>query len=133
LHPRQSEPQPAGSAADPGSPTRLGYRPLGHHVAPSLGVTRTRRPGTARGDKVACSRWIAVTGLIGLILVVVVFAFVLEVGWAEKSLPDWITALATTALGAVVGVFAPAPVSRTEGSQRESQPATRTATTVLCP
>jgi hypothetical protein len=57
---------------------------------------------------------IAVIGLIGLILLVVAFAFVLEVGWGNKALPDWITALATTALGAVVGVFAPSPVSRTE-------------------
>jgi hypothetical protein len=58
----------------------------------------------------------AVGGLIGLILLVIVFAFVLEVGWNSKTLPDWIAALATTALGAVVGVFAPSPAgSRTGG------------------
>ena len=58
---------------------------------------------------------IAIGGLIALVVLVVAFGFALEVGWTDKALPDWIPAIATTALGAIVGVFAPSPTSRTSG------------------
>ncbi len=60
-------------------------------------------------------RW-AIVGLLGLIVVIALFGFVVEVGWSDKQLPGWMTALATTALGAVIGVFAPSPVANDAGA-----------------
>jgi hypothetical protein len=53
---------------------------------------------------------IAIGGLIGLIALVIICAVVLQI-WKGDDLSDWISALATTALGAVVGLFAPSPTS----------------------
>ena len=58
---------------------------------------------------------IAIVGLIAIIILIIVAAFVLEMvnvprGQPEKSLPDWIAALAPVALGGLVGLFAPSPV-----------------------
>ena len=58
---------------------------------------------------------IAIYGLVGVVLIGLLGAIVLEV-WAvgpdqpRHSLPDWAAALATTALGGLVGLFAPSPV-----------------------
>lgn len=51
---------------------------------------------------------IAIVGLITIILVVVVSAIVVQI-WKGENLSDWISALATTALGGLVGLFAPSP------------------------
>jgi hypothetical protein len=51
---------------------------------------------------------IAVIGLISIIVLVVISAIVVQV-WKGEPLSDWISALATTALGGLVGLFAPSP------------------------
>ena len=51
---------------------------------------------------------IAIGGLIGIIVLVIVAAVVVQVA-DDAALPDWIAALATTALGGLVGLFAPSP------------------------
>ena len=53
---------------------------------------------------------IAMIGLISIIVLVVVSAIVVQV-WKGENLSDWISALATTALGGLVGLFAPPPSS----------------------
>jgi hypothetical protein len=57
---------------------------------------------------------IAIVGLIGIILLAICSAVVLELwnvpkGEEEKSLPDWASTLAATAMGGLVGLFAPSP------------------------
>ena len=51
---------------------------------------------------------IAVGGLIGIIVLVVVCAVALDL-WKDRDLSDWMSALATTALGGLVGLFAEPP------------------------
>jgi di/tricarboxylate transporter len=51
---------------------------------------------------------IAVIGLMGIIVLVIVSAVVVQV-WKEQNISDWESALATTALGGLVGLFAPSP------------------------
>jgi hypothetical protein len=54
----------------------------------------------------------AIAGLIGIIVLVIVGAIAIELlsdSDSDKALPDWIAALATTALGGLVGLFAPSP------------------------
>jgi len=53
---------------------------------------------------------IAILGLIGIIFLVIVAAVVIQVA-DDAALPDWIAALATVALGGLVGLFAPSPSS----------------------
>lgn len=60
---------------------------------------------------------IAIGGLIGIIVLVLLGTFLAEVwavpaGQQDKSLPDWVSAVATTALGGLVGLFAPSPVEK---------------------
>jgi uncharacterized membrane protein YhaH (DUF805 family) len=54
---------------------------------------------------------IAIIGLIGIIALVIVSAVVVQI-WKDKSLSDWESALATTALGGLVGLFAPSPTGK---------------------
>jgi hypothetical protein len=51
---------------------------------------------------------IAVVGLISIIALVIVSAVVVQI-WKGKGLSDWESALATTALGGLVGLFAQPP------------------------
>jgi hypothetical protein len=53
---------------------------------------------------------IAILGLIGIILVVVVAAVVVQI-WKGEDISSWVSAIATTALGGLVGLFAPPPTS----------------------
>jgi hypothetical protein len=60
---------------------------------------------------------IAIIGLISIIVLVIIAALVIAMedtpqGQTAKSLPDWISALATTALGGLVGLFAPSPTDK---------------------
>lgn len=51
---------------------------------------------------------IAIVGLVLIIVLVIVSAIVVQI-WKGENLSDWISALATTALGGLVGLFAPSP------------------------
>jgi uncharacterized membrane protein len=51
---------------------------------------------------------IAMIGLISIIVLIIVVAAVTQI-WKEKAISDWQSALATTALGGLVGLFAPPP------------------------
>lgn len=53
---------------------------------------------------------IAIGGLIGIITLVIIAAVLVQVA-DDSELPDWIAALATTALGGLVGLFAPSPTA----------------------
>jgi hypothetical protein len=55
---------------------------------------------------------IAIAGLIGIILIVIVAAVILQLKNPARTLPDWTSALATTALGGLVGLFAPSPTGK---------------------
>jgi uncharacterized membrane protein YkgB len=57
---------------------------------------------------------IAMIGLIGIIILVVASAIVVQV-WKGETLSDWVSALATTALGGLVGLFAPPPSGNKAG------------------
>jgi uncharacterized membrane protein YhaH (DUF805 family) len=54
---------------------------------------------------------IAIIGLIGIIALVIVSAVVVQI-WKDTGLSDWESALATTALGGLVGLFAPSPAGK---------------------
>jgi uncharacterized membrane protein YhaH (DUF805 family) len=54
---------------------------------------------------------IAVGGLIGIIVLVILCAVVVQI-WKDKNISDWESALATTALGGLVGLFAQPPSSK---------------------
>jgi uncharacterized membrane protein YhaH (DUF805 family) len=51
---------------------------------------------------------IAIFGLIGIIALVIISALIVQL-WKDKALSDWESALATTALGGLVGLLAPSP------------------------
>jgi hypothetical protein len=52
---------------------------------------------------------IAIVGLISIIILVILAAVILQLQNPAKTLPDWTSALATVALGGLVGLFAPSP------------------------
>jgi hypothetical protein len=54
---------------------------------------------------------IAIIGLISIILLVTVCAVVVQI-WKNQNISDWESALATTALGGLVGLFAPPPAGK---------------------
>jgi hypothetical protein len=51
---------------------------------------------------------IAIIGLISIIVLVIVSAIVVQI-WKGEGLASWLSAVATTALGGLVGLFAPSP------------------------
>ena len=52
----------------------------------------------------------AILGLIGIIVLVILAAVALQLA-TDETLPSWQSALATTALGGLVGLFAPSPTN----------------------
>ena len=54
---------------------------------------------------------IAISGLIGIIVIVIVASVVVQI-WEDDALSEWVAALATTALGGLVGLFAPSPTAK---------------------
>lgn len=51
---------------------------------------------------------VAIGGLIGIIAFVILSSVVVQIS-TDEVIPDWLAALATTALGGLVGLFAPSP------------------------
>jgi hypothetical protein len=54
---------------------------------------------------------IAIIGLMAIVVLVIVCAVVLQLV-GKGTLPDWISAIGTTVVGGVVGLFAPSPADK---------------------
>lgn len=99
MSPRSVEELVAAVESDPDMATEIQEDPVGTITAFNEDPAYVSDPSFYR---------IAILGLIGIIAGVLVAA-VLVLLFSDETVPDWMAAIAATALGGLVGLFAPSP------------------------